>query len=271
MNPERIRERLALLDRLDAFFNAESTVGHQATEIETRARHLAARLEEANRAQYEAIRIEIRSGLRPELLLQWGKSRRKTHGISDASHALGYDDLDELVSGILRFDEPDESGIVPEPEKVRYQPTPARLIFDLLEETALTADDVLVDLGSGLGHVPLLASMCTPARSVGIEIEEKYVERAQSCAHGLNLVRAAFVRQDVREADLASGTVFYLYTPFEGSILRRVLDRLRDLAGKRRFRVCTYGPSTVTVAKEPWLQAACAPNAERVTGFTTGA
>jgi hypothetical protein len=52
---------------------------------------------------------------------------------------------------------------------------------------------------------------------------------------------------------LSSGTVFYLYTPFRGVILRTVLDRLRAEANTRAIRVCTFGPCTPTIAAESWL------------------
>jgi hypothetical protein len=48
--------------------------------------------------------------------------------------------------------------------------------------------------------------------------------------------------------------VFYLYTPFVGSILRAVLELLRKQALRREIRVCTFGPCTATVANEQWLK-----------------
>ena len=58
---------------------------------------------------------------------------------------------------------------------------------------------------------------------------------------------------DVRAADLSHGTVFYLYTPFSGAILRDVLNSLRQEAVKREIRICTFGPCTQVVAEEQWL------------------
>jgi hypothetical protein len=72
----------------------------------------------------------------------------------------------------------------------------------------------------------------------------------------LNLGRVTFVQGDVREADLSAGTVFYLYTPFEGAMLREVLDMLQAEAARREIRICTLGPCTAAVAQERWLQAA---------------
>ena len=183
------------------------------------------------------------------------------------ANGVGYDYLDELISGVFRFVEPNIGHIQKESEMVFYQPTPARHIFSLIGLTALTAADVLVDLGSGLGHVPLLVSICTGARTIGIELETSYVECAQQCAQRLNLNHVTFIRQDARTADLSIGTVFYLYTPFTGSILSDVLDLLRREAAGRHIRICTYGPCTSVIAEEPWLEAATAPEAHRITLF----
>src|SRR3546814_1580406 len=74
--------------------------------------------------------------------------------------------------------------------------TPARHIFDLLAQARLGAHDVLVDLGSGLGHVPLLAAICSGASSLGIEREASCVACAQACADALRLSRARFLCMD---------------------------------------------------------------------------
>ncbi|MGN6520722.1 MAG: methyltransferase domain-containing protein, partial [Dokdonella sp.] len=156
----------------------------------------------------------------------------------------------------------------PEAEMVSYQPTPARHVFDLLSRTTLGTDDVLVDLGSGLGHVPLLAGLCSDARAIGIELQAAYVERARAAAASLRLARVAFIEQDARAADFSVGTVFYLYTPFSGSILREVLDALRVQSLRRPIRICSYGPCTLELARETWLTAAHAIDAGRVAVFS---
>jgi trans-aconitate methyltransferase len=155
-------------------------------------------------------------------------------------------------------------------EMLFYQPTPVRHILQLITSSALSEADTLVDLGSGLGHVPLLASIFTGAQSFGIEIEAAYVASAQECAQSLCLSRVRFIQQDARTADLSSGTVFYLYTPFTGSILSHVLGKLRHESTYRQIRICTFGPCTSVVAKEPWLNASALPDPEQITTFQTG-
>jgi predicted RNA methylase len=126
---------------------------------------------------------------------------------------------------------------------------------------------VLIDLGSGLGHVPLLASICTHARGLGIEREEAYVRCARQCAERFRLDRVAFVQHDARQVDLSAGTVFYLYTPFTGPILREVLSHLKEKSTKCPIRVSTFGPCTDVVALETWLEALTEPDPAQITLF----
>jgi hypothetical protein len=79
----------------------------------------------------------------------------------------------------------------------------------------------------------------------------------------LNLANVTFIQQDARDADYSFGTVFYLYTPFTGTILRSVLDSLRSEAANREIQVCTFGPCTPTVAKEEWLDVVGALRTDR--------
>lgn len=260
---DRLVPRIEALDLLDACPPGE---GLSTDDLYPRVRDLRVRLESANEEAYERIREEIRRGKGGESLLRWARGRVADEDTGRAG-GLGYGFLDELVSGVLGFEEPGASIVFSDAEMVAYQPTPARHIFDLIEATKLTTDDVLIDLGSGLGHVPILISICSPACSIGIELDPNYVERARQCSQSLNLGRPVFLNQDARDADLSAGTVFYLYTPFTGSILRSVLDRLHGEAGSRPIRVCSYGPCTPAIAGQPWLETSARPTIHRIAVF----
>lgn len=179
----------------------------------------------------------------------------------------GYDYLDELIRGVLQFEEPSAEAVQLESEMVPYQLTPARHIFDFIGRAALTEWDSLIDLGSGLGHVTLMASICTSANCIGIELEPAYVECARKSARSLNLKNIRFAQDDARAADLSDGTVFYLYTPFTSTILRDVLNLLRDEAVRREIRICTFGPCAPAVAEERWLSVIGTLETERLAVF----
>ena len=271
--PDRLCRRVEALDRLEAYLLDEHLPALGAHSIEAgiyhRVKALSARLETANFELYRAIRREIQRGAGPDVLLQWAHKSGRGYDAAGLAQGEGYDYLDELIIGVLQFEEP-RAGVVPlEAEMVFYQPTPARHIFDLIGRTALTERDVLVDLGSGLGHVPLLASICTSARSIGIELESAHIDCARQSAQGLNLNNVTFIQQDARTADLSVGTVFYLYTPFIGTILRAVLDSLRREYASRQIRICTFGPCTATIAEERWLEAIGTLAADRIAVFSS--
>ena len=166
----------------------------------------------------------------------------------------GYDDLDVLVGGLLLAEEAPQRPRLRDPEMVFYQPTPVRIVLEMVEAADLRQHDVFYDIGSGLGQVCILVHLLTGVRAKGVEVEPDYCDYARRCARGLNLSQVRFVNQDAREADYADGTVFFLYTPFKGGALQRVLERLRHESKSRRIRLCTYGPCTPYVAQQTWLE-----------------
>lgn len=259
--PERLRARMAALDELDALIPESRAI--RVESLFARAVALREKLEAANGAIYAAIRDEVRRGAGAECLRRWIE---QCGDAGAPQPGLGYDHLDELIAGVLELREP-VSETVLAPEMVFYQPTPARHILEMIRVSGLSEDDVLVDIGSGLGHVPMLASILTGARAIGIEVDAAYVRCARESARGLGLERVEFAEQDAREADLSAGSVFHLYTPFTGGMLRTVLDQLRSVGDWRAIRVCTLGPCADVVAKEPWLRTATAVDAERITCF----
>lgn len=254
--PARMRERLDALDRLE--LHAESI---DDAPLLARLESLRSALEAANRRLYASLREDIRAGR--HAFAPW------VDALEASPDGDGYDYRDDLVSGVLALDEPEDAAPLP-PEMVFYQPTPARHVFDLIRRARLGGDDLVLDLGSGLGIVPLLVAMASGTRTIGIEREAAYVDAARRCAQRLGVSRASFECIDAREADLSRGTLFYLYTPFTGGVMRSVLDALRHEAERRSFRVATFGPCTRVVAGESWLRAEAGVATDRVALFEAG-
>jgi hypothetical protein len=256
---DRFGERAEALERLDAFdLDAEASSDNVTSDqfaLYRRARDLRAELEDANSRFCARIRDAIRRGAGRDALLRCAAEAAsgRTERTNSTDDGDSYDYLDELVSGVFQFTVPGAPKIHLSSEMVAYQPTPARHVFEMIDRMKVTAKDVFVDLGSGLGHVPLLVAICTETRAIGIELEPAYVESARHSAEELRLGNAIFLTGDARDVDFSSGTIFYLYTPFRGSILRVVLDRLRAEANTRAIRVCTFGPCMPAVAAESWL------------------
>ena len=98
------------------------------------------------------------------------------------------------------------------PPDVKYVPTPQSAVDAMLEMAHVTASDVVYDLGSGDGRIPITAAQRYGARVVWIEIEWYY----QSCAFD-NLEeagvadRVVFLNQDLFESDISPATVVTLF------------------------------------------------------------
>jgi SAM-dependent methyltransferase len=130
-----------------------------------------------------------------------------------------------------------------------YHPSGVAPIVHALVEAPVTSADVLVDLGSGLGKVVLLAALLTGAKARGVELQPHLVERARQAAARLG-VDVRFDVVDARDAELGDGTVFFLYTPCTGPALGAIVDRLRAVAARRAIVVCALG---LDLDREGWL------------------
>lgn len=73
-------------------------------------------------------------------------------------------------------------------------------------------DDVVYDLGSGDGRIPILAAQKYGARAVGVELDPKLVAIARQIAQESGVSdRVTFVEGDLFEADISKATVVTLY------------------------------------------------------------
>jgi SAM-dependent methyltransferase len=226
--------------------------GRDLATLRQRAESLKNQLEKVNEKLFQRLRATIRAGS-----YTCEDLRRQFYnyaGCASEENEIGYDALDIFVNDLLRIDLALEETREKEPDMVFLQPTPARVVLELVEKVALTEEDVFYDLGSGLGQVAILVGLLSGARAKGIEFEPAYCEYARQCAARLNLSRVEFMNLDARDADYSDGTVFFMYTPFRGSMLQEVLERLRSESRKRAITIGTYGPCTPRVANQGWLR-----------------
>lgn len=221
-----------------------------------RARALQQDLAQIDKQLYAGIRRQIRRGdytsaeLRSELEQYAGGERATRGGL-----IAGYDTLDVLVHGLFLCRPTPEETVPRSLEMVQYEATPARAVLAMIDDAGIGPEDVFYDLGAGLGHVVLLVHLLTGARAVGVERDPAFCAYARASADELAVSGVALVAADARQADLGLGTVYFLFTPFRGTILRAVLERLEEQATRRPIRVCTYGTCTHEVAKASWLRA----------------
>ena len=233
--------RCSLSERLDVLMLAEPDA-----ELQRRAASIQAQIEQADERFFQ----RVRERLRRRMFTRAGMILSLTRYAARETASPGYAPLDVLLAGVLDAGElPDE--LPCSPEMVAYQPAPGRIILALLEQ--LRPGDVFYDLGSGLGRVVIAAALLSTVRAKGVEFQPTFCEYSAHAAAGVN-VQAEFIAMDAREAELADGDVFFLYTPFRGALLQSVLMRLQAIAEHKPIRVCTFGPCTPEVARATWLE-----------------
>lgn len=105
----------------------------------------------------------------------------------------------------------------PTPTKLRdpdviYVPTPQEVVDAMLALAHVTQQDVVYDLGSGDGRIPITAAQKYGARGVGIDINPERIREANE-----NLAKAGvsdkvkFLNQDLFTTDISEATVVTLY------------------------------------------------------------
>jgi hypothetical protein len=197
-------------------------------------------MNESLRLHARAARAEVRSGaLRGAALLERLRS-------------VPFTDRDVWVDRLLGIEDASPADVPDLPRgSVPYLPCGVEEIIAMVEEVPLRADDQLVDLGAGLGRVVLLGHLLSGARAVGVEIQEPLVRSARARCAELALVDISFVHADAADVEL-DGSVFFLYAPFNGAMLARVVRHLEDVARRRPIAVCAVGLELHGV---PWLVA----------------
>jgi SAM-dependent methyltransferase len=95
---------------------------------------------------------------------------------------------------------------------VHYVPTPHHVVDAMLRFTSVGPNDVVFDLGSGDGRIPIAAAKRFGARGVGIDIDPARIKEANANAQAAGVTdRVRFLRQDLFKTDFSSATVVTLY------------------------------------------------------------
>jgi len=111
-----------------------------------------------------------------------------------------------------------------------YVPTPQSTVDRMLELATVGPNDLVVDLGSGDGRIPITAAKRFGAHGVGIEIEGDLIAKSRFDARWEGVSdRVTFKAEDLFETDLRPATVLTLYLFRELNIrLRpRILEQMR--------------------------------------------
>ena len=114
-----------------------------------------------------------------------------------------------------------------DPDLAPYIPTPQEVVNRMLELAEVTTTDIVYDLGSGDGRIPITAAKRYGARGVGIDFDPQRIAESNANARREGVTdRVEFILGDALQADVSEATVVTLYLLSSSNIkLRPILTR----------------------------------------------
>jgi 2-polyprenyl-3-methyl-5-hydroxy-6-metoxy-1,4-benzoquinol methylase len=117
----------------------------------------------------------------------------------------------------------------PRTPDVIFVPTPTEVVDAMLAVAKVGPSDVLYDLGSGDGRIPITAAKRFGTRGVGVDIDPQRIKEANESAKEAGVAnKVTFIQGDLFEQDLSHATVISLYLlPALNMKLRPTLLKLK--------------------------------------------
>ena len=98
-----------------------------------------------------------------------------------------------------------------EPDVI-YVPTPPAVVEAMLNVAAVKSTDIVYDLGSGDGRIPITAAQKFGARGIGIDINPERIKEANANAVKAGVTdKVKFMNADLFETNISEATVVTLY------------------------------------------------------------
>jgi hypothetical protein len=155
---------------------------------------------------------------------------------------------------------------------VIFVPTPPEVVDEMLAVAKVGPNDVLYDLGSGDGRIPITAAKRFGTRGLGVDIDPQRIAEANENAKAAGVTdKVKFIQGDLFEMDLSNATVITLYLLPELNLkLRpkllalkpgtRIVSHAFDMGDWKPEQTLQVGTRTVyywrVPAKKPALKAA---------------
>ena len=122
--------------------------------------------------------------------------------------------------------QPPATAPTPSPQEyqssIPYVPTPQPVVDAMLKIANVGKDDLIYDLGSGDGRIPVTAAQRYGARGVGIEIDPQLVQEADKNGKAAGVSdRVQFRNSDLFKTDMSEATVVTLYLLTENNLKLR--------------------------------------------------
>jgi SAM-dependent methyltransferase len=122
-----------------------------------------------------------------------------------------------------------------------YASADYQYIRKVIRRLNLKSDDIVYDLGCGMGRVICLFARQRIRKCVGVEIMEVLCMQARTNVRRVRGQQAPVevICQDAAIANVDDGTVFYIFNPFGEKTLQAILENIRNslLLNPRKVRI----------------------------------
>lgn len=120
----------------------------------------------------------------------------------------------------------------------KYRPVGWLTLRRILPPSAVTTDDVFLDIGSGMGRAVLLAAAYPFRRVIGVELSPRLVDIAHDnvdrCRARLRCKDVVLVNADALEYEIPDDvTVVFMNNPVRGAIFAAVVEHMLDSYDRR--------------------------------------
>jgi|LakMenEpi03Aug12_release.lakeMendotaPanAssembly.Ray.scaffolds.fasta_scaffold217040_2 SAM-dependent methyltransferase len=135
--------------------------------------------------------------------------------------------------------------------------TPYRVLCRWGKQLRLKPGTRIVDLGSGVGRIPLTLGLLYPkVQFTGIELMKERHEMAEAARKGLGLKNVHFLCGNAAKKGLPQADYYYLFNPFIGDTLRQVFRQLKNKRSHGAFRVAVAQIELPWkyIQKQDWLR-----------------
>jgi SAM-dependent methyltransferase len=144
-------------------------------------------------------------------------------------------------------------------DAVSYEPLRYSVLLKYLRPLEPTADDVVYDIGSGLGRALHAFSRLGVRRCIGVELQRELADIARENARRLSGRKCPIETRvaDAATADYAGGTIYLFFNPFGPATLEAALARIEETleADPRSVRIAYFTPRHEHVLHDcGWLE-----------------
>jgi len=146
----------------------------------------------------------------------------------------------------------DTTNIDNKKEMLGYQPTPIKILQQILNNIPLSSDDIFYDIWSGFWRTGFFCEIYGWLKNKSVEYNEEHCSFWNWIINRLNLEKSHIINKDAKEVDYSDGTIFYIFNSFVGDLFDNVMNKLAHIAKQKKIIVCGF--YTPKIHELDWLK-----------------